>query len=205
MTSKERKTVAAFDFDGTLTHRDTLIPFLARAAGMAGLCRALVASSPALARYAFGRMSNEAAKERLIACALQGQKAEPLRAMAVEWAPSIRLREKTLERLRWHQQSGHICVLVSASVDIYIEQAAKQLGFDAVACTRLEINEDGYLTGRFATPNCWGDQKVIRLRDLLGPLEQIELYAYGDSSGDLPMLKAASHAWMNGVPLNQTR
>lgn len=193
-------TVAAFDFDGTLTLHDTLIPFLIKTTGYWGLGQALIKSTPSLTMFALNIISNERAKQQLIEKSLKGKDANLLRQLAIDWVPSIPIRPEMLERLKWHKNQNHKCVLVSASVDLYVEEAARYLGFDHVACTRLSTSNSGVLTGYLSTPNCWGEQKVIRLQELVGPLEQVTLFAYGDSAGDIPMLRAAQYAWMNGKP-----
>lgn len=196
----DMKTVAAFDFDGTITYRDTLIPFLRRSCGFGGLGLAIARSSRELALFALGRMSNEAAKQRLIGAALAGKDKAVLQGIAKDWIAGIPLRPDVLERLKWHKQAGHHCIMVSASPDVYLEAMASRLGFDALVCTQLEVGQTGLLTGRFATPNCWGSEKVRRLQEQVGPLDQIELHAYGDSAGDYAMLEAADHAWFKGKP-----
>ena len=109
------------------------------------------------------------------------------------------------ERLAWPQQAGHCCVMVSASPDIYLARVAEQLGFDALVCTEMQVEGDR-LTGYMRTPNCYGEQKVLRLRAWLaerfGPVTfaGTTLYAYGDTSGDKPMLRLAQHAWYRGQP-----
>ena len=100
-------------------------------------------------------------------------------------------------------------VMVSASPDIYLRRVSAQLGFDALICTEMEVEGEGdnaRLTGRMKTPNCHGGQKVVRLRawaaERFGAagLEGATLYAYGDTSGDKPMLRLARHAWYRGEP-----
>ncbi|NMU89196.1 HAD family hydrolase [Achromobacter ruhlandii] len=194
------RIVAAFDFDGTLTYRDTLIPFLWQVLGGFRLGLAFLASARELAMYALGRISNEEAKQRLIEAALKGKSRTALQRTAKDWIADIPLRQHMLERLKWHQESGHYCVMVSASPDVYLEEMAKRLGFDALICTQLQVEAEGTLSGRFDTPNCWGKEKVRRLEEQLGPLDLIDLYAYGDSSGDFDMLDAARHAWFKGKP-----
>lgn len=192
--------VAAFDFDGTLTYKDTLLPYLWRVLGGIGLSRAFARSSRELAMYAVGRLSNEVAKQRLIGSALGGKNRFELQRVAKDWAASVALRQEMLDRLKKHQRAGHYCVIVSASPDVYLEEMALRLGFDGLLCTRLEVDEQNVLTGRFSTPNCWGKEKVRRLEELLGPLDQIELHAYGDSAGDFAMLDIAEYAWLRGKP-----
>ena len=50
MTRSDGRVVAAFDFDGTLTRRDTLVPFLALVVGWPRVAMALAACAPSLVR-----------------------------------------------------------------------------------------------------------------------------------------------------------
>jgi phosphatidylglycerophosphatase C len=73
---------------------------------------------------------------------------------------------------------------------------------DAVLCTEMEV-VDGRYTGRMATPNCHGEEKVHRLQTWLATefgAAQPVLHAYGDTSGDRPMLRLASVAWYREKP-----
>jgi HAD superfamily phosphoserine phosphatase-like hydrolase len=108
-----------------------------------------------------------------------------------------RLRPAALSRIEWHRARGHVLVLASASVDLYVEPLARALGFDHVACTRPAVvagpcgeRFDGTLDGE----DCTGAAKVRHIERLLGPLSMVELHAYGDSRGDRELLAAARHA-----------
>ena len=204
--------VAAFDFDGTLTHGDTLLPFLAAALGWPRFVWALLRSSPWLVGHALRLVRNDIAKARLFRAALQGVPTANVQRWAERWVREQlpgQLRgaeDPTMARLAWHLAAGHCCVMVSASADIYLEQAAEFLGFDGLVCTQMEVELNGQLTGRMKTPNCHGQQKVIRLQAWLAErydaaaLASMTLYAYGDTSGDKPMLRMAQKAWYRGKP-----
>ncbi|WP_228778582.1 MULTISPECIES: HAD-IB family hydrolase [unclassified Polaromonas] len=200
--------IAAFDFDGTLTRRDTLIPFLVRGLGWPRFLGALLRCSPWLAGYALRLLPNNIAKAKLLQATLAGRSVKEMDDWATRWFAQDfpgQLRDDAMARLAWHQQAGHCCVMVSASPDVYLPRVAQQLGFDALICTEMEV-EGSRLTGRMKTPNCHGEQKVVRLRawaaERFGAagLEGATLYAYGDTSGDKPMLRLAQHAWYRGVP-----
>lgn len=210
-------SVAAFDFDGTLTQGDTLLPFLATALGWPRFAWALLRSSPWLVGHALRLVRNDIAKARLFKAALQGVAKADVLCWADHWASEQlpgQLRgaqDPTMARLAWHRAAGHCCVMVSASPDIYLERAAAVLGFDALICTQMEVATKGpgwgeALTGRMTTPNCYGEQKVIRLQAWLAErydpaaLASMTLYAYGDTSGDKPMLRMAQQAWYRGKP-----
>ncbi len=216
--------VAAFDFDGTLTHGDTLLPFLATALGWPRFAWALLRSSPWLVGHALRLVRNDIAKAHLFKAALQGVLMVDVQRWADRWSREQLPRQlrgaedPTMARLAWHRAAGHCCVMVSASPDIYLERAAAVLGFDGLVCTQMDIElkhlerkEQGLqvaelLTGRMKTPNCYGEQKVIRLQAWLAEryetaaLAGMTLYAYGDTSGDKPMLRIAQQAWYRGKP-----
>jgi phosphatidylglycerophosphatase C len=201
--SAERVVVAAFDFDGTLTRGDTLIPFLWRSLGLWLFCRAMVLSAPWLLAYLLGLITNEHAKTRLLRMSVSGWTAQRATRSAEQFVSQVlpgMWRSSALEQLRDHQQRGHQCVLISASPDLYLEAVARLLRVDGLICTRMALDQ-GHYTGELATPNCYGPQKVIRLegwlRDHVGA-QAFELYAYGDSAGDRELLAVADHAWFRG-------
>lgn len=196
--------VAAFDFDGTLTRRDTLLPYLRRGLGWPRFLLALLRSSPWLAAYACGLTSNHIAKARLLQASLGGRTEQE----GVQWAADFvanylprQWQQETLAQLAQHRKLGHCCVIVSASPGIYLHRVGDVLGMDAVICTELEVQR-GTLTGRLSTPNCHGEEKVRRLQAWLAgradPGAQITLHAYGDSRGDVPLLNLADYAWYKG-------
>jgi phosphatidylglycerophosphatase C len=204
--------IAAFDFDGTLTQRDTFTVFLARGLGWPRFLGALLRCSPWLAGYALRLVPNDVAKGRLMQATLAGRSLTETDDWATRWLAQDfpgQLREAAMARLAWHKEAGHCCVMVSASPDLYLPRVADQLGFDALICTEMEVQGEGdtrRLTGRMKTPNCHGEQKVLRLKAWMAErfgaaaLAGVTLYAYGDTTGDKPMLRMARHAWYRGEP-----
>ena len=200
--------VAAFDFDGTLTQRDTFTPFLLRGLGWPRFLWAIIQCLPWLAGYALRLVPNDVAKQKLMRVTLQGRSTLEMDDWTARWLASDfpgQLRDWTMARLAWHQQAGHCCVMVSASPNIYLERVAAQLGFDDLICTEMAVM-DGYLTGAMRTPNCYGEQKVVRLTAWLkarfgvASADAVTLYAYGDTAGDKPMLRMAVQGWYRGKP-----
>ena len=200
-------TVAAFDFDGTLTKRDTLLPYLARGMGWPRFFAALLKCSPWLLGFALRLVPNHVAKQKLLLATLQGKTITQTNHWTQRWLAHDfpgQMQDWTLAQLAWHQERGHLCVMVSASPDIYLKQVALQLGFDTLLCTELEVM-GGHLTGWMKTPNCHGEEKVIRLKAWMAerfgnPAGSPVLYAYGDTAGDKPMLRLAAHAFYCGKP-----
>lgn len=191
------RRVAAFDFDGTITKRDTLGPFLAQVCGRARLYRELARRSPALAATLAGWRDRDVEKERLVGRLLAGRTHAEVAEAGRQFAASLEreqpYRSETLERLAWHRAEGHEIVIVSAGLDVYLEPLAPSLGIEHVLCTRMEADANGTLTGRLRGANVRGPEKARRLQEWLGD-GAVELWAYGDSSGDRELLALADHA-----------
>ncbi len=203
--------IAAFDFDGTLTKRDTFMPFLARGLGRPRFLLALALCSPWLAAFALRLIPNHVAKQKLMLATLKNKTTAEMDDWASRWLAHDfpgQLQSWTMARLTEHQKAGHCCVMVSASPDIYLKRVAQQMGFDTLLCTEMAV-EGRRLTGLMKTANCHGEQKVLRLqawmKERFGADSGAEagakiVYAYGDTSGDKPMLRLATHAFYRGKP-----
>jgi len=203
MAESDKPVVAAFDFDGTLTYRDTLFPFLLHLTGPARFFLNMLALAPTLAGYGLGMIRNDIAKERVLKRFLAGKHIDSLKSGAVQFAaerlPGL-LRIEAMRRLDWHKKQGHQCILVSASLDLYLQPWAVQAGFDHVISSSLETLEDGCITGKLSGANCFGIEKVRRLESLLGNRNRYTLFAYGDSRGDRELLSAADYAYFREMP-----
>jgi phosphatidylglycerophosphatase C len=188
--------VAAFDFDGTISQRDTLGPFLASVCGRGAVYRALLVRSPALAAALVGIGQRDAEKERLCRKLLAGRTIEQVRDAGSQYAHRLvgdgAFREQALDDLARHRELGHEIVIVSASLDVYLDPLAPHLGVDHVISTSLEVDDQGHVTGRLLGGNVRGPEKARRLRAWLGP-DPVELWAYGDSAGDRELLAMADH------------
>ena len=212
-TPVARPVVAAFDFDGTLTQRDTFVPFLLRGLGWPRFLWAIFQCLPWLVGYALRLVPNDVAKQKLMLVTLKCRSTQEMDDWTNRWLARDfpgQLRDWTMTRLAWHQQAGHCCVMVSASPDVYLERVAAQLGFDGLICTEMAVT-DSHLTGLMHTPNCYGEQKVVRLTAWLTSrfgvvsADDVTLYAYGDTAGDKPMLRMAGQAWYRGKPWSGKR
>jgi HAD superfamily hydrolase (TIGR01490 family) len=203
--SAERPTVAAFDFDGTLTNAGSVFPFLVSVRGLIPVLRAVLRLSPSLVHAAIvGGTTADDVKEKLFSRLLAGMPVEELNRRGAAFARQHlrrHLREDVRRRLDWHRDQGHYTVIVSASPECYVSPAGSELGVDGVVATRLAVGGGGLLTGGYEGKNCRGSEKYARLIGHLravGPApgssgEQPILWAYGNSRGDLRLLEAADH------------
>ncbi len=186
--------IAAFDFDGTITYRDSLLPFLFYTHGYLKSLWNFFLCSPTLLAYVVGLSSRQQTKERILQQFYKGLTLSELQKWSKEYAENgIKVKPEAIERIHWHQNQGHRCVLVSASIDVYLEPWAKRMGFSDVLCSRIEVDANQKLTGKLQGLNCRAQEKVNRLNQLLGPKADYILYAYGDSKGDKEMLDYADY------------
>lgn len=200
MSADGRPTVAAFDFDGTLTTGGSVVPFLVHVRGLWPVLMAIVGDLPSLVRAAIvGGSASDEAKEALFMRLLSGVPLAHVERAGAEFAAMHlrrRLRPDTRDRLEWHRRQGHFVVIVSASPECYVRPAAELLGADAALATRLAVGGD-LLTGRYEGKNCRGAEKYARVTGWIrsqgiGPAEPV-LWAYGNSRGDRRLLEAADH------------
>ncbi len=207
MNSQAAKpAIAAFDFDGTITWSDSFLPFLRHAVGFARFWSGLAILSPWMAAYAAGRIANDRLKERFLTTYLKGWSETELDAAAKSFCKSGMARlvnRDAMERLRWHADQGHRILIISASPEFYLRVWAETAGVDDVIGTRLDMS-NGRVSGRLTGPNCHGEEKVRRFESQVGPFSELEVFAYGDSKSDLPLLNRAAHAFYKSLsqPVN---
>lgn len=188
--------IAFFDFDGTITTKDTLLEFIKFSKGTLPFYIGFALNSPWLIAYRLKLISNQAAKERILAWFFRktplDKFQEICRRFAVEGIPAL-LRPKALKEISELQDKGFSIVIVSASPENWIRGWAESIDADLLA-TKLETDATG-LTGRIIGHNCHGNEKVRRIGESFDLATFNEIYAYGDSSGDKPMLALAHHSF----------
>jgi phosphatidylglycerophosphatase C len=188
--------IALFDMDGTITTRDTLFHFIHYAVGTIPFVGGFVRLSSAIVAHLSGKLSNHALKEKVLCHFFKGWQEDVLvetgRQYCRQLLPSI-IKSTAIDRIHWHQHQGHDVVIVSASVNYWIEPWCQALTLPLIS-TRLETR-DGKLTGRYATPNCHGLEKVNRIKTDLDLSRYDYIYAYGDSRGDREMLALANESF----------
>lgn len=192
-------TIAAFDFDATLTRHDSVVPFLRSFVGdtrlAAGLAKRAHRVVPALVRR-----DRDEVRRVATDVVLRGVSRVEFDRRAADAAARILaggLRDDTEARLRWHVGQGHRVLIVSASYEQYVELVGTQLGVEAVLATQVEFDADDRCTGRLLGANCRAEEKVRRLQHWMHTVgitrHEATLWAYGDSNGDRAMLEFADH------------
>jgi phosphatidylglycerophosphatase C len=195
--------IAAFDFDGTLTSSGSVWRYLVAMAGWRSVARAGLALSPRLAyALAVGGTAADGAKEALFARTLAGLDAGEARRRSADFGLDHyrrHTRADMRDRVAWHRDRGHKVVVVSASPELYVRPVGDLVGADAVLATRLAVDDEDRLTGRYDGRNCRGEEKATRLRAWVDDQvaagvwgeDRPTVWAYGNSAGDRRLLAAA--------------
>lgn len=195
-TIKQKIVIAAFDFDKTITDSDSLPYFFCFTKGYFQTLFNLFLHIPKFIFCLLNFISRQSVKISLITNFFKGMPISELLEEGKKFAEGPlkkHLKQEALEKIKWHQDMGHMCILVSANLNVYLDVFAKEYGFKHCICTKVEFNDEGYVTGGINGKNCWGPEKVARLKELLGDRENYLIYAYGDSLGDKELLEFADY------------
>ena len=184
--------VSLFDFDGTLTTLDTLPAFIAHAVGRWRMLVGFGLFLPLIVLMKLHLYANGRTKERLFAHFFKGMTLETFDAHCQSFAKNNAhiLRPLGLKAIETSLQQGENVLIVSASITNWVLPFFSKLPQVKVIGTQIAVKE-GKLTGRFASPNCHGAEKVRRGEHLFTPRELYYIPAYGDSQGDKEMLAYA--------------
>ena len=202
-TGRALTELALFDFDHTLTDRDSYARFLRRVATPELRAQAWWRVGPWLLAYRLKLISAERIRRRVTMQVLRGRHIDDITAQAKAYAGEAidgMIRPEMLEQLEWHKAQGHTVVVVSASLDLYLRPWCESLGLELI-CNRLET-EGRRITGRY-TGGDIGRHKVTHIRRRFDLAAFHRIHAYGDSREDKPMLAIAHDRWWRGKLVNQ--
>ncbi|MBK6799801.1 MAG: HAD-IB family hydrolase [Acidobacteria bacterium] len=194
---KSNKMIAAvFDVDGTLIERSMeriFLGFLWNRGELGfknlfnllqGAMESILAGqSPVLANKAWLRGKHDLTLRRLARDCFETEIRPKLLPAAVE-------------RLRWHQDSGHYLILISGSLDMLLEPLAEFLGIRAWFGTKLETHDESrMLTGRIAGLHPCGKSKERCLLDInhAGAFDLRRSFAYADRYSDRFLLSSVGN------------
>lgn len=190
---KQKYIIAVFDFDGTITKKDTLNDFILWNFGVFNLTKQILKLIPFILLYLLRLLPNHVPKQRLFSHFFTGIQEEKFKKMCRDY--SLKrideiTRKKCIEKIKWHRKRGHRLVIISASIVDWIKPWADKHLIDEVIATETEVQDDK-LTGNFCTVNCYGKEKVIRFLEMFPDRDSYFLYVYGNSRGDKELLRLA--------------
>ena len=194
-SSSVHRPIVAFDFDGTLTTRDSFTAFLHWKVGAARYVAGLLNLTPELARYLAtrdrGRLKAAAAR-KFLGRASRDQIESDARLFAETHARSL-LRPDAMKVWKyWRGRNARLVIVTASPVEV-VAPFARGIGADLLLGSKLAFDDQDRFTGRLDGENCRGAEKVRRLYEAFGSDMRLEA-AYGDTDGDRAMLAIAEDA-----------
>ena len=191
------KKVYAFDFDGTLTTKDTLLEFIRFTRGNTAFLFGFLLFSPLLVLMKLKLYPNWKAKQRVFSWFFKGMLIDDFNHLCTEFVLHNKqlLRPKGMKAIKKAIEEGSQVVIISASIDNWVRPFFDEMGNNIIVVgTKFEVNNN-HLTGKFTTNNCYGVEKVRRLQALFPQRETYTLIAFGDSRGDKELLAYANQGF----------
>lgn len=189
------KKVYLFDFDGTITTKDTLFEFLKFTHGVIHYTINIILLAPVFLAYLFKILTNEKSKQIVFSFFYKNMPIEIFESKCHEFKNVIYniTNKEILEIINDCNTKGIDIIIVSASIENWIIPWATSKGINEVIATKIEY-KNNLVTGNFLTKNCNGKEKVNRILKLLQN-NSYYVVAYGDSAGDKEMLDLANEGF----------
>lgn len=184
------KKIAIFDFDGTLTKTDSFNIFFLHKMGYISFLIFSFRNAALILRSLFDKEYVLHVKECFLGEVYKNVPySEFLHDAEIFGRTKIDniINPRALKKLHIHQESGHEIAIITASPTEWVKTWAEMNHISSVFGSKIEVN-DGKLTGRLAT-HMYGEKKVECIKHHFKNAQDIFMYAYGDSAGDLPMLQ----------------
>ena len=188
--------LALFDFDGTITKRDSFIELIKYYKGLTYFYTGLILLSPFLLLYKAKIIKNWWTKELVFTYFFKNEPYKVFknncRKFSLNVIPEL-IKPPALEALKNHINKGDRIIIITASFEDVLADWCESMHLELLG-TKISIKE-GLITGKIDGKNCYGIEKVIRLNQYIDISQFSEIYAYGDSKGDIPMLEIANHSF----------
>lgn len=196
MTENNSKVLVLFDFDGTITSKDSMLEFVKFTNGNFQFYLSFFILLPHWILYFLGLFDARKMKEKFLSHFYCGKTQDKLFRYGTEFCnqrlPEI-CKPSAIEKIDYYKQAKCKIIVVSASAKVWLQAWADSNGVDLL-CTELEFHNQVF-TGKILGKNCNGEEKVNRISAFLNLRDFETIIAYGDSKGDLPMLALANETY----------
>lgn len=183
--------VAVFDLDGTLSARDTLVPFL-QSLNPTGTIVGLIRAMPWLVSSIVARENRDRAKTIVLKHAVGGLQTDVVEDQADRFVTTVAMNSSVVEGLQRHREDGLTLAIATAAPTFLAKAFGRRLDIGLVVGTEMEV-VGGTYTGRCIGKNVRSHEKARRVQEYIGPSLD---YAYGNLPDDAPMLRLASHGFV---------
>ena len=199
----ERRILALFDFDGTITTSDVYGVFVASAIPRWRLILALLLTWPLIIAYRCGWLKGTTGRAIVAWVGFYRARCETVEAVAqrvvAEKIPAL-IRPDIWAKLCAHLAQGDQVAVVSGSLDLYLRPWCDAHGL-LLFCSSLE-RSGAQFTGRYAGSQCVGAEKARRVLAYFDLDQFKEIFAYGDTPDDRELLALAHRKFYRGVEIN---
>jgi HAD superfamily phosphoserine phosphatase-like hydrolase len=189
-----KKKLAFYDFDKTITLKDTLIDFVIYSLGINLFLRNMVIVLPYMFLAKFGMISRSKLKLIFLNIYFKTINYDTFLKLSFDYSNRIDdiINCNAMNSIQSHLENGTEVIIVSASCEEWIKPWAKKNGINKVISTKLRYDKSlkKYF---YENPNCNGIEKLNRIKAEYPELNNYEIYAYGDSRGDKNMLSIATY------------
>ncbi len=190
----EKTALALFDFDGTISNKDSFVAFMKFTHGKPVFVFRMAMGFLTFFGWKIGLVKSHFTKVKALRSFYKGWSEEKMadarKRFTAEIIPTL-LFPKAMEKINWHKEQGHRVIVVTASCNAWLGDWADALGVELL-CTEMEL-KNGVYTGELSKPNCRGKEKVNRINQHLNIADHSTVYAYGNDRGDKQMLAIADH------------
>lgn len=100
----------------------------------------------------------------------------------------------TRSRIKWHKDRGHKIFFISGAPDFLVEKMAQKYGVTEYMASKYVVDENNNFTGEIV--RMWDSKNKQKAINRLVDKYEVNLdlsFAYGDTTGDLSMLKMVGH------------
>ena len=202
--------IAIFDLDYTLTKRGTWGRFVIKTVKFRPWLWLPLVISAGLTqwRYKRGHLPRIRVKQAMMRWSMVGKPRSEMERVAAKFAENEvvnGLRPGAVQMLEQHRANGDIIIIASAAVDLIVKPIAESLNIEHWVATDMRW-EDGKLSPDFASKNCYGLEKLERVKQLFDQNPQMKqihtlITMYTDSYSDIDILRFSD----KGVAVNADR
>jgi len=193
------KTIVAFDFDGTLTKKDSFLEFIKFAKGDLFFFLNAPYIGFIWLLFKVRILNRDKAKQYIFSHCFKGVTRSFFNEKSRQFTNRIEtmLRKGVSEVILYNKTKGNLMVIVSASMENWIKPWADSKGIKTIIATIPEVDEEGVLTGKFKSKNCVNQEKVNRFLEVFPNRDTYKLVTYGDSAGDKELLEFSDESYFN--------
>ena len=193
----KKQTLIIFDFDGTITTKDTMLDLVRWHFGWVKMGLGMLKILPKIILYKIGLISNHKAKEDFLTHFFAGMEYDKFAELCKNYSLTVIdriIKKEAAEKIKYYQSLNYQMIIITASVLEWVRPWAAKVGFDKVLASKIEV-KNGKITGKIIGKNCYGIEKVNRFILEYQSFENYNTICFGDSKGDLEILKSSNKSY----------